>query len=265
MSTTKAANVMADRYLAAVRNELADVPWLQREDPLATVRERLGELADDEWPRSELGSPKSFALELRESAGLPGRRRNPVARFRATRVRTKLVTAVVVVVIAALVGVAIEWAHYQPLSATGTSGGSNAPHITDSLVTNTDYYRYARGAYVFSGIELHNHGHFAVTVDGVSIVGAPFGPLVLRELRATSNPQLIGEMERAPKVKRVTVQPGKTVILFVVMTMHLEGITLAPGSGEVIEQPKLLVTVLGVHHVVSVQGNRIGILTRARP
>ena len=90
MTKAETANREAALYLAAVRHELADVPWRRRDDLLATVSERLEELPANAVPRLELGPSRDFARELRESAGLPPQRRTPFTLFRATRARTKL-------------------------------------------------------------------------------------------------------------------------------------------------------------------------------
>jgi hypothetical protein len=262
--STQLANSMRDTYLATVRSELADIPWLQREELLAIVGERLGELALDESPWRALGSPIEFARQLRDGAGLPPRSHNPFVRLRASRVRTKVLIALAVLVVGVLIGALVEWPHYQPLRAEANFSATNAERVEDDLARGIDYYEYARGKYVVSGITLDNRGFAPVTVDGVVIAGSPYGPLVLRELRATSDPRLIGSVAKAPIVKHVTIQPGKTTFLFVVMKMQLKRISFEPGDTVSIGQPKLRIRVLGVHHLVEPGGGEIGILIRPK-
>jgi hypothetical protein len=62
-----------ERYLAAVRDELRDLPDAEREDLLRDVEPSLAEAADesDAPLETRLGPPSEFAAELRASAGLP--------------------------------------------------------------------------------------------------------------------------------------------------------------------------------------------------
>jgi hypothetical protein len=62
-----------ERYLAAVRDELGDLPEGEREDLLRDVEASLAEAAEDgEGPlETRLGPASAFAAELRASAGLP--------------------------------------------------------------------------------------------------------------------------------------------------------------------------------------------------
>ena len=62
-----------ERYLAAVREELRDLPEGEREDLLRDVEASLAEAAEDgEGPLEDrLGPATAFAAELRASAGLP--------------------------------------------------------------------------------------------------------------------------------------------------------------------------------------------------
>jgi hypothetical protein len=62
-----------ERYLAAVREELRDLPDGEREDLLRDVEASLAEAAEDgEGPLEDrLGPATAFAVELRASAGLP--------------------------------------------------------------------------------------------------------------------------------------------------------------------------------------------------
>ncbi|MBD0328617.1 MAG: hypothetical protein ICV64_00715 [Thermoleophilia bacterium] len=61
-----------EAYLAAVREELADVPAAERDDLLAEVEASLAEAAEESGRplAATLGSPHDFAAELRNAAGL---------------------------------------------------------------------------------------------------------------------------------------------------------------------------------------------------
>jgi hypothetical protein len=60
-----------EQYLAAVRESLADLPPLERDDLLAEVEASLAEAAaDTDSLTATLGRPEEFAAELRSAAGL---------------------------------------------------------------------------------------------------------------------------------------------------------------------------------------------------
>lgn len=77
MSTTS-VNPDGEAYLAAVRDELDDLPEEDRVELLEDLALHLAELSssanrDDDAPRldSRIGPPASYAAELRSAAGLP--------------------------------------------------------------------------------------------------------------------------------------------------------------------------------------------------
>ena len=83
MSTTSVTSTMnpdGEAYLAAVRDELDDLPEEDRVELIEDLALHLAELSssanrDDDAPRfdSRLGPPASYAAELRSAAGLPPR------------------------------------------------------------------------------------------------------------------------------------------------------------------------------------------------
>jgi hypothetical protein len=259
MTSTKLKNRQAATYLDQIRDELADVPRHARDDLLATVRERLEERPDDASPEYELGPARTYARDLRESAGLPPQRRTVVMRLRAIRLRTKVIATLTTLLVIVLVAALVERAHYQPLSAVNMGGMSTAVPVNDNLATGADYYEYQPGRIVVSTIQLQNRGRATVTVDGVA-VALPEGPLVVREIRATNDQYKSGTWTLAPKVTHFTVHPGKTMYLFVVM--KIVPFRLQSGDSIAINQPALHVRVLGVHHTVTVVGNAIGVVAR---
>lgn len=71
MNATTVDNDQIDRYLAAVRSELADLPDNERADLLEDLEQHLREVAAEEDGSLEerLGDPVSYAKELRTSVG----------------------------------------------------------------------------------------------------------------------------------------------------------------------------------------------------
>jgi hypothetical protein len=258
MKTATRSEIRAAAYLDAVRGELVDVPWSSRTDLLATVRERLAELPDNAVPEHELGPPRDYARELRAAAGLAPRRRSPWALLRGMRPRVLILAVVAIVVLAAAIAGLVYRAHYQPLSVDAYLGYSNAQVITDPLVTDTDFYRYEPGKIVVTGMALHNSGWATVHIDGAELPVSPLGPLVVTELRATTDQNIGGLWMRAPKVDRVSVAPAKTVTVFVVM--KVTKFRIGPGGAMTMAQPKLRTHVLGIEHTVPIQGNEISLV-----
>lgn len=75
MTATTGEQTAIERYLEAVRAELADLPDEERVDMLEDVEQHLVEVAaeGDEPLESRLGPPAEYAAELRAAAGLPNR------------------------------------------------------------------------------------------------------------------------------------------------------------------------------------------------
>ena len=259
MTSTKLANREAAAFLDEVRRELADVPWQLRADLLATVRERLEELPDNARPQDELGPAREYASDLRESAGLAPRRRTPLALLSATRGRTKVIAMLATVIVVVLAGALVARAHYQPVTAYASFGAGTAQQIQDDLVTDVDYVRHQPGKLIVRGVQVQNHGWTTVTVDGFDVGTTP-AVVSLREIRATTDEQIIGMWERIPKVTRVRIPPGKTA--YVYMVLKLLPFHLGRGGGMTFGLPPMNIHVLGVAHTVEVAGNKIGVVNR---
>ena len=74
--TAPTTSPAAQRYLAEVAGELADLPVEERADLLEDLGLHLAALdaEDDAWPVGvRLGTPAAYAAELRAAAGLPPR------------------------------------------------------------------------------------------------------------------------------------------------------------------------------------------------
>ena len=233
------------------------MPWQVRDDLLATVRERLEELPDNAVPRHELG-PAASTSDLREKrwshAEAPNARRAPASHTTAHEGHRDVATVVVVV----LIGSLVARSHYQPLTANAMFGAGTAQQIQDDLVTDVDYVRYQPGALIVRGLQVPNRGWSTVTVDGFDVGAAP--ATVLREMRATTDEQLTGTWERIPKVRRVSIPPGKTA--FVYMVLKILPFNIGPGGGMTFGLPAMRIHVLGVEHTVEVVGNQIGVVDR---
>jgi hypothetical protein len=259
VAQTKLATRDANEYVAAVRRQLADVRWRRRKELLVTVRESVDELPVNAMPSVRLGPPATFARDLREGAGLPPRRVSPLALVRGARPRTLMLAVAATVLVTALVAGAVYRANYQPITTDAQFGATDAKVITDPFVTDTLLYGYEPGKVVVTGITVQNTGWATVHVDDAELPTGTNGPLVVRELRATSDPQLTGQWKILPTVTSVSVAPGRTVYVFVVMQMV--DFAIGPrGNAMTMEQPTLRTRVLGVHHTVAVPGNKISLV-----
>lgn len=81
METT--SDLRVENYLRAVADEIDDLPRSDRDDLLPEIREHLDHIAlETSSPlEARLGSPQSYAAELRTSAGLPPRTTSSLARL----------------------------------------------------------------------------------------------------------------------------------------------------------------------------------------
>jgi hypothetical protein len=259
MAQTQLATRDAKEYIAAVRRELADVPWRRRDELLATVRESVDELPENAMASVRFGPPKAYARDLRESVGLPPRSRSPLTLLRAMRLRTLVIAGAATIVVVALIAGSVYRAHYQPTTAYASFGSSDARVIDDPLVSDTLFYRYEPGKVVVTGAEVHNSGWATVHVDRAELPSGSNGPLVVRELRATTDLNVGGNWQRVPKVDRVSVAPGQSVYVVVVMEIANLG-TIGRGTRLTVAQPNLRTRVLGVEHTVPMQGDDISLV-----
>ena len=76
----------ADDFVRQVELALGDLPWRQRRDLVAELREHLAELPPDTDLYARHGAPDRYAAEMRAAAGLE-LRRGPFAYLRARRPR----------------------------------------------------------------------------------------------------------------------------------------------------------------------------------
>ena len=206
----------------------ADVPWERRQLLLVDVADRLQSLPEHVRPEDVLGDPRAYARLVREAAGLPRSRVAPFPYFRALRLRNKILVIVVPLLTALVGGGLTAMRHYQPLRADSYVFSSSAPRVDARYVTDVDFSRYRLNATVVSGLHLTNRGRATVTVTGARMPGN--SPLKVTELRTRSDPRLTSDWKQAQRVHRVSVHPGESVTLYVVMKMI--PYVLAPDDGE---------------------------------
>ncbi len=155
----------AEDYARKVEWALGDLPWRQRRDLVAELREHLAELPPDTNLADRLGAPEQYATDMRAAAGLE-RRRGPLAFLRARRPRNLLLTVLALTVLGLIIG-ALAWIHsYQPI-ATGNSWYQ--PGAKDSPAGDGVYYIFRQGKPFEYGMTIWNSGRFTVRVTGIPI------------------------------------------------------------------------------------------------
>lgn len=189
-----------DQYLASVEAHLTDLPWRLRKDLVADLHVHLDELPPGENLAARLGSPESYAGELRAAAGL-GPRRGPIAFLCARRPRNLVFAITVLAVVGAVAG-AVAWAsNYQPLGP-GSTGMS--PVVSGEGALDETVAPFRNGKPFQIGFSVRNAGRFAVRILDVPLEG--HHPFVARTFTARS-----GERGTGPPVpfKAFTLEPGR--------------------------------------------------------
>jgi hypothetical protein len=155
----------ADEYAKHVSYALHDLPWRQRRDLVAELREHLAELPPDTDLVARLGTPDAYAAEMRAAAGLE-RRRGPIAFVRTHRPRTLVLTVLVLTVIGLGIGTLVWVSRYQPLEngGWGTTLGAHDSPAGDGI-----YYVFREGKPFRYGFSIQNSGPFTVRVVAVPI------------------------------------------------------------------------------------------------
>jgi hypothetical protein len=199
--------VTHDDYAREVDWELRDLPWSQRRNLVAEIRDHLAELPPDTDLVARLGTPPAYATELRAAAGLP-RRRGVVAFLRARRPRDLAIT-VVSVVAAGLAISALAWINsYQPL------GLGNLSQYPDRSVEepggNSSSVVVRQGQPFQLAIEIRNNGRYSVRILAVPV--GRFRPFRARVLMYPPTP-LGGSSARPRPFRPFTLEPGHFDIL----------------------------------------------------
>jgi hypothetical protein len=155
----------AEDYIRQVEWALGDLPWSQRRDLLADLRNHLAELPPENDLVQRLGTPERYASDLRAAEGLE-RRHGPIAWLRARRPRNLALVVIALCLLGLAIG-ALAWIHtYQPI-ATGTVGFEPGAH--DSPTGDGIYYVFHQGRRFRFGMTIENDGRFTVRVLGVPI------------------------------------------------------------------------------------------------
>lgn len=149
----------AEDYVRRVADELRDLPWATRRDLVSELRVHLSELPEGTDLEARLGTPETYAADLRAAAGL-WRRHGAVAFVRARRPRNVILAVVALAAVGLAIGAAAWVQSYQPLAVRGS-----APLGGDSLVA------FQSGRRFRFGVDVMNTGRFTVRVLGV---GSPF-------------------------------------------------------------------------------------------
>jgi HAAS domain-containing protein len=215
-----------EQYLAAVETRLGDLPWSVRKNLANELRMHLDEIpAQEEDLVATLGSPQSYAAELRAAADLRPRR-GVVAFLRARRPRN-LIFVVCVLAVAAAGIAALAWASsytpplepgdYYRLPDESSTGGLGETEV-----------RFREGKPFQYGFSMVNGGRFPVRIVGVPIMQSPFRMFVVRvfvEDVPTPN-RLPADVPFHP----FTLEPGseRTIVL---RGKFARCKTLQPGSG----------------------------------
>ena len=188
-----------EQYLAEVEGCLTDLPWRDRKRLVADLRVHLGEIPAGENLVARLGSPQSFVAELRGTAGLTPRR-GPIAFLRARRPRN-LVIGLVVLAVAASIGVGVAWARsYEPLT-TGSTGLNPIPSHQGPVGETVAAYRDGKPFQI--GFSIRNDGRFAVRVVSVPVASVA-GPFTVR---AYVVPSETDDAARAVAFRPFTLEP----------------------------------------------------------
>lgn len=242
-------NRKAARFYDEVRKLLADVPWNQRQELLASLAERIQSLPRESEPETVLGPPVEYAHLIRDAAGYGPEATRHFAYIRAWRLRTKVLVVMIPLLVALSIAGAVSVARYQPLSADPNLAGTSGEVVDAGQFANGTFYRYEPGVEAYVGYTLRNNGRTDVTVTGADI--APQSPLNFKELRATTWSAACCIPKDAPIVDQVVVHPGDDdVVLFVMMEMESD-YKLCAGCAVATNYPTLDVEVLGIHHRVS--------------
>ncbi len=169
-------------YLDVVRRGLRDTPKPFREELLADLRSRLGDLPADAPVTEVLGDASEYARLAREAGGYAPHAARPFEYMRALSRRTKVSIVAVLVFLLATTAITVGVTHYQPLRSDPFFGYSSEPTVDPLVPSDGQYWRYKEGATVVVGGGLHNSGRATVTVTGVSVPNAsgPFTPVELR-------------------------------------------------------------------------------------
>jgi hypothetical protein len=202
---------------------------------------------------------------MREAAGYGPRAPRRFAYIRAWRLRRKILVAMTIVLTVTVLPAAVlaaRWhAQYQPLRASSNGAGTTtrlAPGARFGSPLDPIYFQYRNGGHVIVDAALYNSGRVTVTVTGFVVPTSPYGPIVPSQLRITRDLSNFAEWKKATPVRRITVHPGERIQLFVVMDMVPWKLLVDGYVSQAL--PTLTVEVMGVHHLLPIDGQDIGVV-----
>ena len=171
-----------------------------RTNLVADLRVHLSEIPAGEDLVARLGSPQSYAGELRSAAGLAPRR-GLRAFVRARRPRNVAVAFALLALAAGVAGT-VTWAgSYQPVTR-GTTGVH--PVVSDQGALGEMVAPFRNGKPFQVGFSLRNSGRFAVRILDVPLTG--IHPFVARKFTARSDERGTGPPVR---FQPFTLEPGR--------------------------------------------------------
>ena len=157
--------VTPDEYIGRVEEALRDLPWRQRRDLVAELREHLAELPPGTDMYHRLGAPEQYAAEMRAAAGLE-RRRGPVAFIRSFRPRNVVIALIALTVAGLAIGALVWIDSYQPI-VTG-NGSWDTPGSRPSVGGDGEEVQFHAGKPFGVGVSFVNAGRFTVHVTSVT-------------------------------------------------------------------------------------------------
>ncbi len=198
----------ADEYARRVEFALRDLPWRQRRDLVADLREHLAELPAGTNFYDSLGRPEQYGAEMRAAAGLE-RRRGPIAFLRARRPRNLVLTALGLTVLGLAIGT-LAWIHsYQPIDFGNLSGYPK--HSVEAPGGDSTSVVVRQGRPFSLAIEIRNYGRYAVRILGVPQYGS--WPLRARVLMYPPTSYGGASVRRPRPFRPFNLEPGKFDIL----------------------------------------------------
>ncbi len=158
----------SDDYILQVEQALSDLPWSQRRDLIADLRQHLGELPPETDLETRLGTPERYAADLRAVEGLEPRT-GVRAYLRARRPRNVILVSLFAVVVSVAIGLsigALVWIDsYQPI-AMGNQAQSPLDSKPSSGETGVTVL-FRKGRPFLYGATIQNNGRFSVRILGV--------------------------------------------------------------------------------------------------
>ena len=161
--------VTPDEYIGRVEQALTDLPWRQRRELVAELREHLAEFPPDASLVERLGAPERYATDLRDAAGLE-RRRGPIAFIRSFRPRTVVIALVALTAIGLAIAAAAWINSYQPIVAG--NGSWDTPGSRPAPGADMEDVQFHAGKLFEVGLSFVNSGRFTVHVTSVTPRGS---------------------------------------------------------------------------------------------